>query len=305
HKKTIYFLQGHGERSIDDEKDELSVFGFRQLLEKQSYTVKTINLASSLSIPNDATTLVIAGPKQQFQVSEIISIEEYLNTGHSLMLLLDEKETYGLGPLLKKLGVELQAPYVFNVFDSPMGPVLNPQAPTVAVEYSPTDEITRVFGNNQMTVFRNPHALKLLNNSTRIQTEVLVRTPKDTVAISELDSQDYSPKQQFDLGVRVRGRLNANASEFSAVVFGDVDFVSNILLYQNINRDLALNSISYLTKENDLISISAKEPLATKMLISPPEFSQFFKFTLVGLFIPLPIALMILSLVLWYRRRHA
>ncbi len=305
HKKTIYFLQGHGERSIDDEKDELSLFGFKQLLEKQSYTVKGINLVSSLSIPNDATALVIAGPKQQFQVSEIISIEEYLNTGHSLLLFLDEKETYGLGPLIKKLGIELQTPYVFNVFDSPMGPVLNPQAPTVAVEYSATDEITRVFGNSQMTQFRNPHYLKLLNNSTRVQTEVLVRTPKDTVAIPELDSQDYSPKQQFNLGVRVRGRLNANASEFSAVVFSDVDFVSNILLYQNINRDLALNSISYLTKENDLISISAKEPLATKMLISPPEFSQFFKFTLVGLFIPLPIAMMILSLVLWYRRRHA
>lgn len=305
HKKTIYFLQGHGERSIDDEKSELSLFGFRQLLEKQSYTVKSINLTSTLSIPSDATMLIIAGPTQQLQVSEIISIEEYLNTGHSLLVMLDEKETYGLGSLLKKFGLELETSYVFNIFDSPMGPVLNTQSPTVAAEYSGTDEITRVFANNQMTVFRNPHSLKVLSTSSRVQTEVLVKTPKDSVSIRELDSLDYSPKQQFNLGVRVRGRLNANASEFSAVVFSDVDFVSNILLYQNINRDLALNSVSYLTQENDLISISAKEPLATKMLISPPEFGQFFKFTLVGIFIPLPIALMFLSLVLWYRRRHA
>jgi hypothetical protein len=32
---------------------------------------------------------------------------------------------------------------------------------------------------------------------------------------------------------------------------------------------------------------------------------QFFNFSVVGLFIPLPFVLMILSIVLWYRRRHA
>lgn len=305
-KKTIYFLEGHGERSLDDEKGEGSLFGFKQLLEKNSYTVKTINLASSLSIPPDATTLVIAGPTQQLQISEILSIEDYLNSGRSLLLFLDEKETFGLGSLLKKMGVELDSNYVYNVFDSPMGQVVNAQAATVAVEYSPNDEITKVFTQNQMSVFRNPHSLKILNNSSRVATEVLVKTPKSSVALPELDSKDYlgEPKS-FNIGVSSRGKLGANSSEYAAVIFADVDFVSNILLYQNINRDLALNAISSLTKETDLISISAKEPLATKMLVSPPEFSQFFKFTLVGIFIPLPFVLMILSMVLWYRRRHA
>jgi ABC-type uncharacterized transport system involved in gliding motility auxiliary subunit len=184
--------------------------------------------------------------------------------------------------------------------------VVNAQAATVAVEYSPNNEITKVFSQNQMSVFRNPHSLKVLNGSSRVATEVLVKTPKSSVALPELDSKDYlGEPRSFNIGVSSRGKLSANTSEYSAVIFADVDFVSNILLYQNINRDLALNAISSLTKETDLISISAKEPLATKMLVSPPEFSQFFKFTLVGIFIPLPFVLMILSMVLWYRRRHA
>lgn len=305
HKKTIYFLTGHGERSLDDEKGEGSFFGFRQLLEKNSYTVKTINLAGALSIPDDATMIVIAGPTQQLQLSEIISLEDYLNTGRSLLILLDEKETFGMGNLLKKMGVELEPNYVFNIFDTPLGKVVNAETPTVAVEYSQNDEITKVFTNNQMTVFRNPHSLKLLNNSTRVKTEVLVRTPK-SAALTELDSKDYiGEPREFNLGVSVKGKFAANSAEFAAVIFSDADFMSNVLLYQNLNRDLALNAISALTKETDLISISAKEPLATKMLVAPPEFNQFFKFTLIGLFIPLPIALMILSMVLWYRRRHA
>jgi ABC-type uncharacterized transport system involved in gliding motility auxiliary subunit len=306
HKKIIYFLEGHGERSLDDEKSETSLFGFKQLLEKNSYTVKTINLTSSLTIPNDATAVVIAGPTQQLQISEIISLEDYLNSGHSLLVMLDEKETYGLNPLLKKMGIELDPNYVYNVFDSPMGSVVNAQAATVAVEYSPNDEITKVFTSNQMTVFRNPHALNILETSNRIKTEVLVKTPKNTVELKELDSKDYiGEPHSFNLAVSSRGKLTANSAEYSAVVFADADFVSNILLYQNMNRDLALNAISSLTKETDLISISAKEPLATRMLVSPPEFSQFFNFSLIGLFIPLPFALMILSIVLWYRRRHA
>ena len=306
HKKTIYFLEGHGERSLDDEKGEESLFGFKQLLEKNSYTVKTINLTSSLNIPSDATMVVIAGPTQSFQISEIISLEDYLNSGRSLLLLLDKKETYGLDSLLKKMGIELETNYVYNVFDSPMGPVVNAQAATVAVDYSNQDEITKVFTNNQMTVFRNPHSIKILDNSARVTTEVLVQTPKNSVALQELDSKDYTGEPRaFNLAVSIKGKLNANSKDFAAVVIADADFVSNILLYQNLNRDLALNSISSLTKETDLISISAKEPLATKMLVSPPEFDQFFKFSLVGLFIPMPIALMILSIVLWYRRRHA
>ena len=135
---------------------------------------------------------------------------------------------------------------------------------------------------------------------------MLVKTPKNAVLLKELDSKDYTGEpRSFNIAVSSKGKLNANASEYSAVIVSDVDFVSNILLYQNLNRDLALNAISSLTQETDLISISAKEPLATKMLISPPEFAQFFNFSLIGLFIPLPFVMMILSIVLWYRRRHA
>ncbi len=305
-KKNIYFLQGHNERSIDDEKNEVSLFGFRQMLEKNSFNVKKLSLATATKVPDDANLLVIAGPTQQFQSSEVKALEDYLTLGGNLLLMLDEKETVGLSGLLKKLGVELEPHYIYNVFDSPMGKVVNAQAATVAVQYSTTSEITKVFTANQMTVFRNPHSLKISDEIKLIKAEVLVRTPDSAVALAELDSKDYTGKpQSFNLAVLVNGKLSADAKDFSAAIYADTDFVSNILLYQNINRDLALNTVSSLTKETDLISVSAKEPMVSKMLVSPPEFNQFFKFTVVGLFFPLPFVFMILSLVLWYRRRHA
>ncbi len=304
-KKNIYFLEGHNERSLDDEKNESSLFGFRQMLEKNSYTIKKINLTLDPKVPNDSHVLVIAAPTQELQTSEIKLIEDYLNHAGSLFLLLDEKQTFGMGPLLKKFSLELEPYYIYNVFNSPMGKVINAKAATVAVQYSSTNEITKLFTANQMSVFRNPHSLKVLTDSNIVKSEVIVRTPDTSAALAEQDSKDYlGEPRAFNLGVQVKGKLSETGQDFSAVVFSDADFVSNILLYQNINRDLALNTISSLTRETDLISISAKDPLASKMLVSPPEFNQFFKFTVVGIFLPLPFVFMILSLVLWYRRRH-
>jgi ABC-type uncharacterized transport system involved in gliding motility auxiliary subunit len=304
-KKNIYFVEGHNERSLDDEKGEGSLFGFKQMLDKNSYNVKKVSLAAGTPIPADAHVIVIAGPTQQFQPSEIKILENYLTGGGNLFLMLEEKNTLGLAPLLKFMGVELEPHYVFNIFNSPMGQVVNAQAATVAVQYSSTNEITKLFTGNQMTVFRAPHSLKLFSDSSLIKTEILVRTPK-AAALEKLDSKDYTGElREFVLGAQIKGKLNDKAKEFTAVVYSDVDFVSNILLYQNLNRDLALNTISSLTQETDLISISAKDPIASKMLVSPPEFNQFFKFTVVGFFFPLPFVFLILSAVLWYRRRHA
>lgn len=305
-KKRVYFLEGHNERSTDDEKSEMSLFGFRQMLEKNSYIVKKVNLILQSSVPKDANVLVIAGPSQQLQAAEVKAIEEYLKRGGNLFLMLDEKSTHGLGDLLKKMNLEYESHFIYNVFETPMGRVVNSQTATVGIEYSRESEITKVFTPNQMTLFRHPHSLVIKQNYDSVRTEALVSTPPGSAALAEISSPDYlGSLRQFVLGAEVKGKLPGASSEFSAVVFADVDFVSNILLYQNINRDLALNTISSLTKETDLISISPKEPMTSKLLVSPPEFNQFFKFVVVGIFFPMPFVFMIFSIILWYKRRHA
>ncbi|MBC7420159.1 MAG: GldG family protein [Bdellovibrio sp.] len=305
-KKNIFFLEGHNERNLDQEKDETSLFGFKQLLEKNSYNVQKFSLSTAPQIPLNADALVIADPKQGFQDFEVKAIEDYLVRGGTLMLALDDKIPNGLQKVVANLGIELENFYVFNVFDTPMGAVVNAQSPTVGVQYSMTSEITRVFGTTQMTVFRQPHAFKIAASSDRIRAEAIVKTPENSVALKNLDSQDYQGKPQaYNLVIEIKGKYANSDKEFTVVAFADTDFMSNILLYQNLNRDLALNTIASLAKEVDLIAVTPKEALATKLSLSPPEFAQFFKFTVLGIFFPLPIVLMIISLVLWFKRRHA
>jgi ABC-type uncharacterized transport system involved in gliding motility auxiliary subunit len=250
---------------------------------------------------------VIAAPTQSFQDHEVKAIENYLKRGGGVFTAIETlKIPSGFQKILTNVGLDLEKYYIFNVFNTPMGQVVNAQSPTVAVVYSPLSEITKVFGPNQMTVFRQPHALKEVPHSNQIKIDYIVKTPESSVALAELDSADYIGKpQSYNLVAEVKGKYQDSDKEFSMVVSSDIDFMTNILLYQNLNRDLALNSISALAKDIDLISVTPKETVATKMRLSPPEFAQFFKFVVVGLFFPLPLIFMLISLVLWFRRRHA
>ncbi len=305
-KKTVYFVEGHGERTTDQEKDDGGLAGFKQLLEKNSYVVKKLSLATTTEVPKDANALMILGAKQNFQAAEIKSLTTYLEDGGALLIAFEKINPGGLQALTATLGLDLEKFYVFNVYNTPMGQVVNAQSPTVAVNYSATHPATKVFGPNQMTVYSQPNALKLSEANAAIKFEVIARTPENSVALKDLDSQDYQGNpQSFILGAEIRGKLGKSEKEFSVIAFSDVDFMSNILLYQNLNRDLALNSVAALVKENDLISISPKEPKASAFLVPPPEMNQFLKFVILGLFLPLPLGFMILSTTLWYRRRHA
>ena len=305
-KKTVYFVEGHEEREMENEQDTAGAFAFKQLLEKNSFIIKKLNLVQATEVPADASALVILGPQSPYQKFEITALEHYLGKGGSLFLTFADKNTAGLSGLLADFGLKLDQQYIFNILNSPMGQVVNANQPTVAVDYSSTSLITRVFTSNQTAVFVKPNSLSLTSVPPLVKTDFIVKTPIASVALLKLDSSDYQGKPRaFNIIAEVSGQAAKDAKPFKAVVVADTDFLSNSVIAQNVNRDIGLNSISNLVGEDDLISISPKEVAMTKLLMSPPEFAQFFKFVVMGLFLPLPFVFLVMSIVLWLKRRHA
>src|SRR4030095_5165140 len=87
-KKTIYFVQGHGEKNIDDtEKNGFS--SAKAGLEKDTYVVKSINLVQENKIPDDASVLVMAGPTSEPFPNELELITGFLDKGGSAAIFLD------------------------------------------------------------------------------------------------------------------------------------------------------------------------------------------------------------------------
>ena len=98
-QKKIYFLTGHQERSISDAETESDGYGIAASLglRGENYAVEDFDLlGSDPKVPDDATLVIIPGPQRDFfaigDSSEIKALNDYLNGGGRLLVLLDPED---------------------------------------------------------------------------------------------------------------------------------------------------------------------------------------------------------------------
>jgi len=103
---TIYFLTGHGEGSI---KDTYSQYAKR--LKSDNYDAAELNLEETGTIPGNAASLWIVGPKKDISEKEADMLLAYIGQGGSVSLLAGPCETEGrfrnLEKVLTHYGIEM------------------------------------------------------------------------------------------------------------------------------------------------------------------------------------------------------
>ncbi len=118
--KNVYLTTGHGERGFDPANDtdkRSTLRDVREVLQSQSYAVRTLGLADGLGVdvPPDATLVAIIGPQQELLAEEEAALERYLDRGGRVFIALDPdvrtdpSQPNGpplLQPLLAKLGLK-------------------------------------------------------------------------------------------------------------------------------------------------------------------------------------------------------
>jgi ABC-2 type transport system permease protein len=79
---VVYFVEGHGERSVNNE-----YLGLKQILENGNYIVQTLNLAVESKVPEDAEIVIFTGPKTDLSKAEADRLLEYFkNDGNCIFL---------------------------------------------------------------------------------------------------------------------------------------------------------------------------------------------------------------------------
>src|SRR5215475_15840045 len=86
--RTVCFVEGSGEHQIED-SDRNGYSRFKELLGKDGYEAKSVNLITKADIPNDCTVLVVGGPDADYQHPEIEAIRKYVEQGGRALILLD------------------------------------------------------------------------------------------------------------------------------------------------------------------------------------------------------------------------
>ncbi|GAB6063324.1 GldG family protein [Deferrisoma palaeochoriense] len=301
-KKTVYFLAGHGEHSINDTQ-RTGYSEAKKALEDQGFAVKELLLLKEGEIPKDCDVLVIAGPTKPFLDKEVEAVRSYLESGGKVLALLDPQVETGLEPVLEAWGAVLHDDVVIDTMSRLFG---GSYTTPIVTEYPP-HEITRDF---QLATFlpmaRSLDKAKSLPEGVRFSP--IARTSNQAWGETDLSN----PSASFDPTQDVRGPLTLAAlfektqgegdakTEAQLLLVGDSDFVDNTYFNFSGNGDLFQNMVSYLAKEEDLISIRPKDTKPQPLVLSRAQAATlFYASVIVG-----PAILVLAGLGIWWRRRN-
>ncbi len=307
--KVVYFMNGHGERDLESAEVD-GAQNFKKYVSDSGYDIKPFNFVETAEIPADAAVLIIAGPKQPFLDPEIRSLKDFLYRGGKLFLALDPGTRTNLAGLTKTIGVEFKNNYILDQLGQMVG---GGGATAVGYVYSTTNEVTKGF-KQAMTIFHIASQLKVApGKPDAIQVEEIVKSSPASFTKGELKQgeakfiQGKDEKGPLTIVASVQGKMKKDdpkqpeAGEFSAIISGDSDFISNQLIDTQLNHDLAVNAVAFLAKDKELVSIRPKTSEGTALTITQTQSTVLYY----GLVFLLPLLIFFSGSFVWFRRRMA
>ena len=307
--RTVCFVAGSGEHQIDD--SERGGFSrFKELLGKDNYDSKSIDLLQKAEVPNDCTVLVVGGPTRDYQQPEVDAIKKYVEDGGRALLMVDPPLKLGrseiadndaLTSLLQGWGVSLDKDLILDL--NPIGQLLG-VGPQVALVRS-YDSHAIVDGmKGTATGFPLSRSLEI-KNSDKTTLQKLFGSSDSSLATNNLSSPQVDtsdPKnRKGPLTMAAAGTYNTGKQDSQGrfVVVGSSSWAANSFISFNGNSDLALNTIDWLGSDEDLISIRPKEPEDRRITMTRAQLalvrstSQFL----------LPLLIVVAGVSVWWKRR--
>jgi ABC-type uncharacterized transport system involved in gliding motility auxiliary subunit len=293
--EVAYYLTGHGEVDFITSTTDGATTA-KTALEAQNYTVKSLDLATAGKVPADASLVVLAGPTQPLLPSEITALETYLDGGGKAIFLVDKRQRPILEPIAERYGVQIGNGVVIDPAQSyvndPLTPIINQYQASPITKGLPE------------VLFQAATSIDPLTTPpTGVQVQPLAQTTDQSWL--ETDPQTI----HFDPGVDPKGPLTVAASvtkptadgkgETRLVWIGDVAFVTNgAMQVAPTNKALLTNAANWLTSNEDLIQVEAKQTTDQTLVLSNVQLnvllygSIFWALFVVGI-----------GSVVWWRRR--
>ena len=266
---TVYVVVGHGEKDIaSTDRDGYSAAA--QGLESQGYTVRTTSLLGGARVPSDCNVLVVAGPRTDYFADEIAAIESYLGRGGSALFLVDPRtDLPRLAALLGRYRLGLVDAVVLDELVMNAGD-RSFDATVAKIRRYEVHPITRDF--NFVTMFPRARPVIITADTTTAGLDARYLCITDDTSWGETDMASFAvgratrdgndvagPMPIAAVATRtplVAGEERVRAGRTSRVVLvGDSDFANNALYGVLGNADFLLNTVAFLSEDENLIRI--------------------------------------------------
>ncbi|MBK6794775.1 MAG: GldG family protein [Anaerolineales bacterium] len=305
--RTVYFLQGHGEISLEGGA-ELAYTVVKSTLEAKNYTVNTLNLLTTREIPEDALAIIIAGPQKPVSKDEVDLLKKYVDNGGALIVLQDPNFFTEFGDASDPLANYLVGEWGISYNDDVVIDGVNTQNPFAAISslYNPSHPITQNLTENLFVIMPQARSLSISSEKENILQTWLISTTENSWGETQL-STDGSETPQFDAESDVPGPLYlAIAAENSAtsgrvVVFGNSLFAidGNFDVYGNGN--FFINSVDWAAEQEDLLNLTTRP--RTERIFTPPTETWRFLLLVLVIVIVIPGMVVFFGVSAWFARR--
>ncbi len=310
--KKIYALSGHAECSLRDQDRHTGCSGMSTALQSGFYEVEDLGLLTGKPVPADAAVVIIPGARKDPVAAELRALDDYLERGGKLLVLLEPYQAPRLAAWLKRYGVDVGENVVVDPDNrlaggEPFSAAL-PELNTRHLVPARIEGLPLFSGMRTVTARSDEQAGRvavwLLRSGPRSwashDPEVLQGERTLFVAGRDLNGP---------LGVGVEVVLSVTARSEPAdnrgriIVYGDSDFVTNRFLDYLGNRDLILNTVNWLAREEQLIAPHPKQKQPGANVFFPSQADLEGVFWLAAVVQPALFFLVGTTLVVWRRFR--
>jgi ABC-type uncharacterized transport system involved in gliding motility auxiliary subunit len=325
-QRKVYFTTGHGEKdTAASERDGYS--GIVAALGRENYTVDKVVLAQTGAVPDDAAVVVVAGPQTDFFPAEIDALKKYLGKAGKLLLQIDPPDKPDSPPLTNLIalahdwGMTVGNDVVVDV--SGMGRLIGTDASVPVAATYPQHPITQRF--SYITAYPMARSIVPVTGGVDGHTaQPFIETSPRSWAEADIKSLLTSGQVSFDAAkgdkqgpISIAAAVSASSStpppaepakpeeppppkpETRVAVIGDSDFAANGTLGIQGNRDLFMNTLGWLSQQENLISIRPKEPDDRRVTMTAAQQTNV---AILSLFV-IPLCIFGTGVYTWWRRR--
>jgi ABC-type uncharacterized transport system involved in gliding motility auxiliary subunit len=325
--RKVYFTQGHGEKDIAS-SDRGGLSSAAEAMKQDNFAVESLVLIQQKTVPDDATVLVIGGPTTDFFQPEVDALNAYVAKGGKVLVMLDPLLKGPAQPLLTQFladwGIRAGTDVVLDA--SGMGQMLGTDASVPVAAQYPTHPITEGF--RVITAYPMARSMSPIEGGSNSHTaQPLVNTSPQSWSeadIASLSSGKAEVAFNADKGdkqgpVTLAAASSAPATvtpppagnatpgspdserkpESRVVAVGDSDFATNMAIGISGNRDFFMNSLNWLSQQENLIAVRPRQPEDRRLTLTADQQNRIM---ILSIFV-IPGLVFATGFYSWWRRR--
>jgi ABC-type uncharacterized transport system involved in gliding motility auxiliary subunit len=317
--RRLYYIQGHGEPSLQS-GGAGGLKDFVDALGDEHISIEGLLLPQTGLVPQDAATVLLVAPKKPLAQSERDAIVEYARKGGRLILLgnIEDQGSDDVRAIAKEFGIEVGNDIVLDeqlkLFSAPevgvqflaqnfgAHPITAGMSKAQPVVFSFSSSVVAPKASKEgkytelLKAGPNSWAEKNLRGLFNPEGATATRDPEDikgpvSIAVAYEKEIDQSAAAKADEKFKNVTRV---------VVFGDSTWIENGNLTAMGNRDVALNSVNWVTGEEGGVAIGPKSLRASVAPIPQATYNIMLAMSFLG-----PELILLFGLFIWWRRRES